>query len=46
VPATLAIASSCVALSAVPYAIAPGVTQVIAGATLLTVNVTLAVAEL
>jgi hypothetical protein len=46
VPATVDVASSCVALSAVPYAIAAGVAHVIVGVALFTVRVTLAVAAL
>jgi hypothetical protein len=44
VPATVEVAFSCVALSAVPYGMAAGVAQVIVGVALFTVSVTLAVA--
>ncbi len=45
-PAVLAVASSCVPLSAVPLVIADGVGQLIVGVALFTVSVTLPVAEL
>ena len=45
-PAVLAVASSCVALSAVPLVIAAGVGQLIVGVALLTVSATLPVAVL
>ena len=45
-PGTLAVASSCVEPSAVPYVIAAGVGQVIVGATGFTRSKTLAVAVL
>jgi hypothetical protein len=45
-PGVLAVASSCAALSAVPLVIAAGAGQLIVGVALLTVSVTLPVAEL
>jgi len=44
VPATLAVALSCVALSEVPYVMAAGVAQVMIGVAMLTVSGTVAVA--